>query len=208
MRARGSETAGRTLAALSLLLSACAASVADGELLPRELPADAAPRDAVLDRFGARLYAALGRGALATVLASTTEYDGAVRRSQDAVGPFGGGGAPDVSPEDRALWRAGRYAGVCAQSGRLEIKGGVLGLRENGFVVERLLVVGREPSGARLAGWVEGVFVLTGRGFVALSIARVESPRRDHSDLELAECELWASPSEAQHMVAGGETVY
>jgi hypothetical protein len=79
----------------------------------------------------------------------------------------------------------------------------VLGLRRSGFVFERGLLIGREAGGGQLAGWVEGVFVLTERGFVALEIERVEPPRRDHSDLELAECELADHRSSPQDVVSG-----
>ena len=54
------------------------------------------------------------------------------------------------------------------------------------------LVVGHEPGGGALAGWVEGEFLNTDAGFGALSLERVETPRRDHADLQLAVCELRA----------------
>jgi hypothetical protein len=47
-------------------------------------------------------------------------------------------------------------------------------------------------GGGALAGWVEGQFLHTDAGFGALRLDRVEAPRRDHADLELAICELRA----------------
>jgi hypothetical protein len=187
---------------LALGALGCAASAAEGSLLPRELPLEARERHAVLERLGAQLYGALGGGTLPRVLADGPAYAGAVRERSGVPHELRLRTVPEVSAEDRALWNLGRYAGVCAQSGRLELKSSVLGLRHSGFVVERLLLVGREPAGGRVAGWVEGAFVLTGRGFIALSIERAESPRRDHADLELAECELWAGPPPTQDVVA------
>jgi hypothetical protein len=82
------------------------------------------------------------------------------------------------------------------------------GLRQSGFVFERGLLIGREAGGGELAGWVEGVFVLTGQGFVALEIQRVEPPRRDHSDLELAECEIADHRSSPQDVVSGARATH
>jgi hypothetical protein len=76
------------------------------------------------------------------------------------------------------------------QRARIEPAGPPLGLREPGFVAERVLVVGAEPGGGKVAAWVEGSFVLTDQGFFAVSLQRLETPRRDHADLDLAPCDL------------------
>jgi hypothetical protein len=104
---------------------------------------------------------------------------------------------PRSLPSDQsALWAGARYAEICVQQGRAEPRAGSLGLRAPGFVFERALVVGREPGGGSLAGWVEGAFLHTDAGFGALTLERVEAPRRDHADLELAVCELRARAPE------------
>jgi hypothetical protein len=95
-----------------------------------------------------------------------------------------------LSADARALLRSARYAGLCIQQGRAEPSGGSLGLRAPGFVFERALLIGRDGGGGAVASWVEGRFLHTDAGFGALSLERVEAPRRDHADLELADCEL------------------
>jgi hypothetical protein len=101
-------------------------------------------------------------------------------------------GPRPIAPDERALFSTASYAGICVQQGRSEPPGGALGLRASGFLFERALIVGREPGGGTVASWVEGHFVNTDVGFRALSLERVEPPRRDHADLELAVCELRA----------------
>jgi hypothetical protein len=102
------------------------------------------------------------------------------------------GGLARIGPDERELLSAATYAGICVQQGRSESAGGTLGLRQPGFLFERALVVGTEPGGGAVASWVEGRFVHTDAGFGALVLERVEPPRRDHADLELAVCELRA----------------
>lgn len=180
------------LPAFSLVIAsllACASSAPPPA--PRELPTDAGLRHRMLATFGQRLYRALASGHLENVLANDRARDALLRpeiarRSSRslAAGPY------DPPAGERERWGAARYAGLCVQSGRTELPAGIVGLRRTGFVFERGLLIGREAGGGELAGWVEGVFVLTEQGFVALEIERVETPRRDHSDLELAECEL------------------
>ena len=89
--------------------------------------------------------------------------------------------------------REARYGGVCLQDARVERSGPPFGLRESGWVFDRALVVGvtsEGPEGRRVAAWVEGTFVYTTEGFGAISIVRVERPRWEHSDLELAPCDM------------------
>jgi hypothetical protein len=94
------------------------------------------------------------------------------------------------------LQQRARYAGLCVQQGRSEPSGGPIGLRAPGFVFERALLIGREPDGGPVASWVEGEFLNTDAGFGALTLERVEPPRRDHADLELAQCEIRVGPVE------------
>ena len=175
-----------------LMLVACAS--APMAPTPRALPSDSSERDRVLASFGERLYGAVATGHLEDVVASDRARDAllmpaAAQRTSIELAS-GKGSEAAVAPSDREVWGSARYAGLCIQSGRHELPSGAIGLSKAGFVFERGLLIGREPAGGELAGWVEGVFVLTQSGFVALEIERIEPPRRDHSDLELAECEL------------------
>lgn len=175
-----------------LMLVACAS--APMAPMPRALPSDSSERDRVLASFGERLYGAVATGHLEDVVASDRARDAllmpaAAQRTSIELAS-GKGSEAAVAPSDREVWGSARYAGLCIQSGRHELPSGAIGLSKAGFVFERGLLIGREPAGGELAGWVEGVFVLTQSGFVALEIERIEPPRRDHSDLELAECEL------------------
>jgi hypothetical protein len=51
------------------------------------------------------------------------------------------------------------------------------------------LVVARDGQG-RSASWVEGRFAYTDQGWKTLSLTRIELPRRQHSDLDLAPCDV------------------
>ena len=85
--------------------------------------------------------------------------------------------------------RNATFKAACAQ-GVYDATERRFGLRQPGWVIERLLIVAEDPSVGPVAAWVEGIFVLTNRGLGAISIARVEAPRPGHSDLELATCDL------------------
>jgi len=193
------------LPAFSLVIAsllACASTAPSPA--PRELPTDARQRDRMLATFGQRLYRALASGHFEHVIADDRARDALLRpevarRSSRSLAA----GQYDSAASERELWGAARYSGLCVQSGRTELPAGVIGLRRTGFVFERGLLIGREAGGGELAGWVEGVFVLTEQGFVALEIERVETPRRDHSDLELAECELADHRGSPQDVVSG-----
>ncbi len=87
------------------------------------------------------------------------------------------------------LLRGTRFAGACFQGVRDEPAGTLIGLRQTGWIFERMLLVGQEPTG-RVALWVEGEFLWTDVGFGALAIHGVEQPRRGHADLELAVCDV------------------
>jgi hypothetical protein len=157
---------------------------------PRPLPESGA--ELALDALGERLFTALASGrwegvlldgeALADVLQPP-----AVTRATLAHR------AVQLSEEQRRLWGSARYGAICVQQGRLEPASGPAGLRSPGFLFERALLIGREPGGGQMAGWVEGRFLNTDAGFGAVTVERVETPRRDHADLELAVCELRAS---------------
>jgi hypothetical protein len=148
-----------------------------------------------LNAFGQRLYEALARARTAGVMLDDSDLralllpaaaDQAVMLR--ALRPR----SITLAEDERALLSQASYVGICLQQGRVEGKAGLLGLRHAGFVFERALLVGREPGGERVASWVEGRFVHTESGFVVLGFERVEAPRRDHADLELAVCELRA----------------
>ena len=145
-----------------------------------------------LDAFGSKLYTALASGSIAPVMLDDAALralllpDAASRLvAQRRATP-----TLALPAEAGSLLRSARYAGLCVQQGRVEPRAGTLGLRASGFVFDRALLIGREAGGGAVASWVEGHFLHTDVGFGALSVERVESPRRDHADLELAECEL------------------
>jgi len=181
---------------LWVVVAGCGASAAPASGPTKPLPlSQLQSAEPALARFGQRLYAALARGkpfeiafdagGLRNLLLPEAEHVALVRRAQ-TPGPL------SLPESERALWAQARYAEICIQQGRVEPRAGTLGLRAPGFVFERALLVGREPGGGALAAWVEGEFLHTDAGFGALSLERIEAPRRDHSDLELAVCELRA----------------
>ena len=180
----------KLMAVLVVLVSCAGCASASPVPTARELPSDAGQRDRALATFWQQLWR--GCQGSSSGLANDRARDSllepaAARRPGRALSAKV---VPEtaMAPSDRALWGSAQYSGFCIQSGRTERPNGVVGLRRPGFVFERGLLIGREPGGGELAGWVEGVFLLTDAGFVALEIERIEPPRRDHSDLELAEC--------------------
>lgn len=96
----------------------------------------------------------------------------------------------DASERATRVLAGATFRAACAQSVYEEPAGGRLGLREPAWVMERVLLVGVDPSFGPAAGWLEGRFVFTSRGFVAIDLGRLEPPRPQHSDLELASCEI------------------
>lgn len=157
----------------------------------RPVPDARAQRDAALHALGRRLFAATKRArprdlvfddlALRTLL----ESEAASRYSL----------ARDLSAERLGMRDLGelddtRYAGICIQDARLEPAHTFVGLREPGWVFARALVLAVRPGGRRIAWWVEGTFVFTDVGFGAVALERIEPPRWEHSDLDIAPCDM------------------
>jgi len=80
--------------------------------------------------------------------------------------------------------------GLCVLGARNEPAHTAIGLKAEGWILERALIVGERPGGQRLGAWFEGTFVYAGGRFRALDLRRVEDPRWEHSDLELVTCDM------------------
>jgi hypothetical protein len=184
---------------LLLTLAACASAQSEtrAPTTAQPLPQPAVDAEQSLDAFGQKLYAALAQGHLETVMFDDVALravllpDAATRITSVRLAA---GSTLRLAADARALLQRAKYAGLCVQQGRAEPSAGAIGLRAPGFVFERALVIGREPGGGAVASWVEGEFLNTDAGFGALSLERVEPPRRDHADLDLAECEMRVGP--------------
>jgi hypothetical protein len=157
------------------------------------MPDEVADRHAAMDELGRRLHAALAAGAPSDVLLGDDEIrlvlasDAATRVAARRAGLSVRLG----SVRGLAASLAGTsYLGVCLQDAHDEDPSGSLGLRADGWVFRRVLVAARQPAGRRVALWVDGTFVFTDAGFGALDLERVEEPRWEHSDLELAPCDM------------------
>lgn len=194
-RARRHPRLGLAGAVWLLCLAACAHTHggASAPLALSPVPGGRDARATALAATGHGLYRALSAGRLDALVvdeldlralvdgASATRF--AARRRTLAL-------RLGIQPEAFTPFRQAEYAGVCVQGARAREGGGVLGLLGPTWTADRILVVGRRPGGRRLAAWLEGVFVFTNGGFVALDLNRVEAPRWEHSDLELANCDL------------------
>jgi hypothetical protein len=192
----------RGIAALALAcLAACGgagAAVApspsrEGPTTPRPAPEDSDARQGAIDAFGRRAWDAMKAGDPGRlvfddlVLRELLDSAAASRLSARRLSLAQRIGSTDDLP---TLLDDAEYAGVCAQGARDEEEGGVLGLRAPGWTLERVLVIGTRPGGRRIAAWLEGLFVFTDAGFGALDLERVEEPRWEHSDLEIAPCDV------------------
>jgi hypothetical protein len=186
------------------LCSWCACASAPGRVtrtLP--LPDERATRDRTLEQLGARAFLALREGSGRALLLDeqalgvVLEPEAAARIQVVRAARPAGFATPSTMLADAS------YRGVCLQGARLEPAGPSLGLRQPGFVATRALVESELPDHSRIAAWVEGTFLLTDQGFFALSIGRVESPRRDHADLDLAVCDLEIGRATPRPVVVG-----
>lgn len=185
-------------APLIVLLAACGGTQAGGGETAGptrcvSLPDDEGARHDAVDALGHRVWAAMSEAspedllyddlALRILLSPTAATRFAARRISfsERIGS---------SANFASLISNAAYAGVCLQGARSEEAGGVLGLEEDGWVFDRLLLIGRRQDGQRLAAWIEGLFLYSDAGFFALDLERVEEPRWEHSDLEIAPCDL------------------
>lgn len=168
-----------------------AASSASGSLALRTLPAEAEQRRAAIESLAQQTFEALRDGVPRRLLAPANELDGLLtasaqhrlleqRRTRLGALPVQLWAVP---------WKQASFTGFCAQGAREETAGGPSGLKEPAWVLDRLLVAATF-GGQRSASWVEGSFVYTTDGFRALNLSRLEGPRNEHSDLELAPCDV------------------
>jgi hypothetical protein len=187
----------RNVSLVLVLIAGCGAAVPVA-VAPRPTtalgpPQDRDARDRAMDELGRRAWDALSEGTPERLLYDDLDLRvlldtaGATRVSarrmtlRQRLGDTG---------DFRTLLANAEYAGICLQGAREEPAGGVLGLRSDGWIFDRALVIGRRPEGRRIASWLEGTFVYSDAGFHALDLERVERPRWEHSDLELAPCDL------------------
>lgn len=86
--------------------------------------------------------------------------------------------------------------GFCARGARLAEANGPEGFNERAFIVDRLLIIGSESTGL-WGAWVDGL-VLTSQGWRLLPNTpydrQVETPRRDHTDMQLWDCDIGHRP--------------
>ncbi len=197
------RTAVATRAALlvmSLGVALAGCGPAGISLRAESVPVAPSARDAAVLALGRTVFAAVQAGEVERVLFDDLDLrallDGAGASRAAAVrhtaGPALRAGAGALS-----LAAAGaRYVGVCLQESSVARGGGALGLRREAWVVGRVLVVAEHPRAGRVAGWAEGVFVHSSRGFGAVTLDRIEPLRPAHSDLELAVCDMAAGLDE------------
>lgn len=176
-----------------LLLAACAGSPASPQVTRAlALPEAGDARKQLLAESGRRIYAELRAGTpqrlllddlgMSRVLDSAAASSNAVLRARGVDAP-----RPD---ELRAAFAKTSYGGACFDRARPAVPAGELGLRQPGFVFDRVLIAGIEGGGTRVAAWLEGTFLATDAGVYALLLSRVEAPRRDHADLVIQQCDL------------------
>jgi hypothetical protein len=186
------------VALLSLTSLGCAGREGgrdDGPLTTQPIPPERGDREQVLRALGEELHGALREGHLDALLLDDTALDEILRpraatraRASRAVGRRDPAAAADL-----ALFRDTTFEKLCLQGARTEARDDAVGLRHPGWVFDRALVAGRRADGRRIGAWLEGSFVYTTRGFYAIGLRRVEAPRWEHSDLELAPCDMEAN---------------
>ncbi|HJL01430.1 MAG TPA: hypothetical protein RMH85_08645 [Polyangiaceae bacterium LLY-WYZ-15_(1-7)] len=177
---------------------ACGGGAAEGAArveAPARMPPDNASREVPLAEFGRVVYRSLERRDPERLLYDDAELD-ALLTPEEATRVralrAGLGARLDLEPGAFRLFQQATPAAICVQGVHDEPAGGRFGLREPGWVFQRALVSGEQPGGRRVAAWVEGVFVYSNAGFKAIDLQRVEAPRWEHADLEIATCDMQA----------------
>lgn len=150
-------------------------------------------RHELIGEFGRRAYGLARVGSVAPLLLDDLQLRALLHpeaATRVAVLRHNHRRAWSLSALERQLLANSEFIGVCVQGLRVEPAAGVLGLTADGWVFDRMLLVGSHGVGGHVALWVEGIFLRTDAGLRALTLERVESPRREHADLELALCDL------------------
>ncbi len=178
------------------LLTAWTAGCAGaGSPRPRSMPDDSTRRDALVAELGRSAWAALSEGDPLRLLAdeellSALLEPAAVARLLDRR-PGLRARLGEVVHRIPAQLTSATYLGVCALDARNEGPGGPLGLRTSTWTLGRVLVAGRlAATSRRIASWIDGHFAFDGTRLVALELEAIEAPRWEHSDLELARCDV------------------
>jgi hypothetical protein len=159
------------------------------------MPDDAVERDRVVMELGQTTWTALVEGTAFDLLADEAMVsrllDGSAAARLEERRPGFRARLGEVIHRIPEQLAGATYLGICAQDAREEPAGGPLGLTERSWVVRRILIAGRIASTSRrIALWIDGPFVFDGERLVALELENVETPRWEHSDLELATCDL------------------
>ena len=184
----------RTLGIVAVL-SALAGSCASAPPRAHTLPVDAVDRDGAVRALGEALWAGIARGDMLATLATDEELEALVdgeantrlRLRRPGLRARLGERMHTIPPQ----LGGASYVGVCAQDAREHDEASGLGLREPAWVIARVLIAGQVAgSSRRIALWVDGPFVYDGERFVALELTAIESPRWEHSDLELGACDV------------------
>ena len=182
-------------ASLALLLSGasllgCGGASAGGA---SAMPTDLDARHAAIDEFGARVHAAL----LVAAPGDFVVGDDQLRRfvSSTAASRIGARRAGLSSRLANAQRTAGAlvgttYLGACLQDAGDEPPHGPLGLLAEAWTFRRILIAAAIPGGRRIGLWLDGTFLYTEAGFAALDLERLEDPRWEHSDLDIAPCDM------------------
>ncbi len=188
----GWRRAARTLTALAIATVGCASAP---PLRPRTLPDDAAERDQAVGALGRSLWEGIADGDVLATLASDAELEALVdgeantriRLRRPGLRAQLGERMHTIPPQ----LEGATYLGVCARDARDHDERSGLGLLRPSWVIARVLIAGQLAGSARrIALWVDGPFVYDGEHFVALELTAIESPRWEHSDLELGACDV------------------
>lgn len=207
---RGQRRSAATVAVGAALLAAVTVPTVAGcggeaaQMRPLPVPTDGSARERAIEQAGRRIYAALRDNQPVSLLADDVTLRSlcdAQAASRYTALRLGVSGRVEARPEELAALRGADFGGICLQGVRLEPGGSPLGLLSDGWIFDRALITGLQPGGRRVAAWVEGTFVYTPSGFVALDLTRVEAPRWEHSDLELAPCDMEVRAGAPQDVV-------
>lgn len=179
--------------AAAVLAVGCTGRLGVHPVRPMPVPASEQARHEALDQAGRQMYAALAAGRPERLL-----FDDLTLRRLLVPAAATRASALRAGLEVRlglrreafSAFDGAKYLGICVQGARLEPAGTTAGLKHAGWMFDRALVAGVEPSGRRIASWVEGEFLFTNEGLGAISLDRVEEPRWENSDLELAPCDM------------------
>ena len=185
---------------LFVFLLACGGSTPEGDTPPTapsacaDRPTSPEARENALRTFGQRVYVSLRAGAPERLLYDDVDLEHLLTpeaATRARALRAGLGARLSIDPARFRVLADAEPEAICLQGTRSAPPADPrFGNNAPAWTFERALISGIRPDGRKLGAWVEGSFLYSDVGFGATDLTRVEVPRWEHSDLEIATCDV------------------